>query len=259
MKKKLTLLLFGLLIAVGWTNVMAQEQPSVSPAQRFTLSVVDNQSVYDVANEENSYTNILQLSQSTSPFKLTADLLFEGDNYIYLHRVDNLGGDVECARINLNAQLVPSASGVIGAIDFYNDFDYNGRGRSYIGDNTIYYAYVDLSRDPVFNNYNNTQINEENNKKCLEERVSSLNSTISNLNNQNWRSNNKISTLTSENRKLRENQEKIKRELTEKNDKLQRNLNGLESKYNDLEYNHQTKINNLNNENKKLRKKKTFK
>lgn len=126
MKKKLTLLLFGLLIAVGWINVMAQEQPSVSPAQRFTLSVVDNQSVYDVANEENSYTNILQLSQSTSPFKLTADLLFEGDNYIYLHRVDNLGGDVECARINLNAQLVPSASGVIGAIDFYNDFDYNG-------------------------------------------------------------------------------------------------------------------------------------
>ena len=71
---------------------------------------------------------------------------------------------------------------------------------------------------------NSTQKNEEYNKKYLEVRVSSVNSTISNLNNQNWRSNNKISTLTSENRKLRENQEKTKRELTEKNYKLQSNL-----------------------------------
>ncbi len=137
--------------------------------------------------------------------------------------------------------------------NYTNPFNYHGIRRSYNGDNTIYYAYVDLSRDSVFNNYNNTQINEENNKKYLEERVSSLNSTISDLNNQNWRSNNKISDLTSENRKLKENQEKIKRELTEKNDKLQRNLNDLEGKYNDLKYNHQTKINNLNNENRNLR------
>ena len=71
---------------------------------------------------------------------------------------------------------------------------------------------------------NSTQKNEEYNKKYLEVRVSSVNSTISNLNNQNWRSNNKISTLTSENRKLRENQEKTKKELTEKNYKLQSNL-----------------------------------
>ena len=41
--------------------------------------------------------------------------------------------------------------------------------------------------------------------------------------------------------------------MTEKNDKLQRNLNDLEGKYNNLEYNHQTKINNLNNENRNLR------
>ena len=137
--------------------------------------------------------------------------------------------------------------------NYTNPFNRHGIWRSYNGYNTIYYAYVNLSIDPVFNNHNNTQINEENNKKYLEERVSSLNSTISNLNNQNWRSNNKISDLTSENRKLRENQEKIKRELTEKNDKLQRNLNDLEGKYNNLEYNHQTKINNLNNENRNLR------
>lgn len=122
MRNKLTFILFGLLTAVGWTSVMAQQQPSVSPAQRLALSVVDYQSTYDADAQTNTYTNTLQLSQPTGPYKLTADLLYEGNNYIYLHRVDNQNNDVECARINLNAAAAPSASGVIGAIDFYNDF-----------------------------------------------------------------------------------------------------------------------------------------
>ena len=176
------------------------------------------------------------------------------DRYIFKSQlIDNISKQTCIPKITIVEIDLYNRTYVNEYDNFTYAFDYDGRGRSYIGDNTIYYAYVDLSRDPVFNNYNNTQINEENNKKYLEERVSSLNSTISNLNNQNWRSNNKISDLTSENRKLRENQEKIKRELTEKNDKLQRNLNDLEGKYNNLEYNHQTKINNLNNENRNLR------
>ena len=176
------------------------------------------------------------------------------DRYIYKSQlIDNISKQACIPKVTIYDIYLYNRTYVDECKNYTNPFNcYNGR-RSYNGDTTIYYAYVELSRDPVFNNMNSTQKNEEYNKKCLEERVSSLNSTISNLNNQNWRSNNKISTLTSENRKLRENQEKIKRELTEKNDKLQRNLNDLEGKYNDLEYNHQTKINNLNNENKNLR------
>ena len=126
MKMKLTTLLFGLLLAVGWTNAVAQQQPTVSPAQRLTLSVLDYQSVYDIDAEENNYTNSLQLSQPEGPFKLTADLLNEGNNYIVLHRLDNQGGDEECARINLFAELEVPVSGVIGALDFYNDFESTG-------------------------------------------------------------------------------------------------------------------------------------
>ena len=52
---------------------------------------------------------------------------------------------------------------------------------SYNGDNTLYYAYVDLKKDSVFNNINKTQLQSESNKKYLENQVSILNRTISNL------------------------------------------------------------------------------
>ena len=132
-------------------------------------------------------------------------------------------------------------------------FNLENKRYSHKGDNNIYYAYVDLYKDTVFWNINNARREEENNKKYLENRVSALNSTISNLSKKNRVSNNKISSLKSENQKLRENQENIKRELTEKNDALQRNFNNLENKYNDLQYNHETEIKNLNNENRNLR------
>ena len=121
MKKKLTTLLFGLLLAVGWTSVMAQQQPSVSPAQRLALSVVDNQSVFDADAQTNTYTNTLRLSQATGDYKLTAGMLNEGDNYITIHRLDNLGGDVECLRVNLNTEVIEQESEVIDMINFYGD------------------------------------------------------------------------------------------------------------------------------------------
>ena len=119
--KKSMIVLFGLLLAVGWTSVMAQQQPSVSPAQRLALSVVDNQSLFDASAQTNTYTNTLRLSQADGPFKLTAGLLNEGNNYITIHRLDNTGGDVECLRVNLNTEVIEQESEVIDMLDFYGD------------------------------------------------------------------------------------------------------------------------------------------
>ncbi len=119
--KKSMIVLFGLLLAVGWTNVMAQQQPSVSPAQRLALSVVDNQSLFDASAQTNTYTNTLRLSQADGPFKLTAGLLNDGNNYITIHRLDNTGGDVECLRVNLNTEEIEFESEVIDMLDFYGD------------------------------------------------------------------------------------------------------------------------------------------
>ena len=85
MRNKLTFILFGLLISVGWTNVMAQSQPSVSPAERLSLSLVDNVSVYDPVAQTNTYTNTLQLTQPANN-KLTAGMLNNGDNHITITR-----------------------------------------------------------------------------------------------------------------------------------------------------------------------------
>lgn len=119
--KKSMIVMFGLLLAVGWTNVMAQQQPSVSPAQRLTLSVVDNQSLYDADEQTNTYTNTLRLSQADGPFKLTAGLLNDGNNYITIHRLDNTGGDVECLRVNLNTAMQNAEYELVDVLDFYGD------------------------------------------------------------------------------------------------------------------------------------------
>jgi hypothetical protein len=91
----------------------------------------------------------------------------------------------------------------------------NGR-YSYKGEQTIYYAYVDLYKDSVFYNINNTQLQSDSNKKNLENQVSDLNRTISNLNSQNWESNRKINDLTTQNKELIKKQENINREMTKK-------------------------------------------
>ena len=118
---------------------------------------------------------------------------------------------------------------------------------------TIYYAYVNLNNDPVFNNINNKQLQSESNNKYLENQVNSLNRTISYLNDKNWESNWKINDLTTQNKELKKKQENINREMTAKNSELQRNYNNLENKYNSLQTDHQLQIKNLNKENYNLK------
>lgn len=103
MRNKLTFILFGLLISVGWTNALAQQQPTQNLAERLTLSVADYQSVYDPVAGTNTYTNILDFALGSGDNKITAGMLNAGDNFITFHRLDSKGGDVECARVNLNA------------------------------------------------------------------------------------------------------------------------------------------------------------
>lgn len=112
MRNKLTIIMFGLLIAVGWTNALAQQQPTVSPAQRLALTVVDNVSVYDPVEQTNTYINTLQLTQpgNDNPYKLTAGMLNNGDNIITISRQGmkdgvNEGSPVDVASINLSAEI----------------------------------------------------------------------------------------------------------------------------------------------------------
>ena len=73
----------SLLLAMGWTNALAQGTPTVSPSQRLALSVVDNQCDFNITAEENEFTNKLRLSQPgiDNPYKLTAGMLNEGNNW----------------------------------------------------------------------------------------------------------------------------------------------------------------------------------
>ncbi len=106
MRNKLTIILFGLLIAVGWANALAQGTNTTSLLERLKLELVDNQSIYHIdANEPyNEYTNILRISQGDAKF--TAGMLNNGDNYIVVSRQgDTEDAATECARVNLNAEF----------------------------------------------------------------------------------------------------------------------------------------------------------
>ena len=127
----------SLLLVAGWTNALAQQQPSVSPAQRLALSVVDYQSTYDADAQTNTYTNTLQLSQPTGDYKLTAGMLNEGDNYITIHRLDNTGGDVECARVNLNCVQNGPMFEILDYADFYGDGTSAPSSNTYISSSDI--------------------------------------------------------------------------------------------------------------------------
>lgn len=119
MRKTILHITCGLLLATGWANALAQG--TTSPAQRLNLELVDNVSNYNIATQQNEYTNTLRLSQPTGDYKLTAGMLNEGDNYITIHRLDNTGGDVECARVNLNAVVTEPEYELVDEIDFVND------------------------------------------------------------------------------------------------------------------------------------------
>ena len=111
-------------------------------------------------------------------------------------------------------------------------------------DSNIYYAYVDLSRDSVFYNINNSQKNEEYNKECLQNEVKSLNTTINRLNNQNYQTERRIADLVGENKTI-----------LSKNKELKNNIENLERKCNDLQWSNDRQIENLNNANYQLKRK----
>ena len=108
----------SLLIALGWANTLAQESPTVTPAQRLNLELINNVSRYNIDEQQNEYTNTFRLTQPTD-YKLTAGMLKQGDNYITLHRID----DCSFARFNLSANITTPKSEVIDLLDFYQDGD----------------------------------------------------------------------------------------------------------------------------------------
>ena len=128
MRNKLTIILFGLLIAVGWTNALAQQQPTQNLAERLALTLVDNVSVYDPVEQTNTYTNTLQLTQpgNDNPYKFTAGMLNNGDNIITIARQGmkdgaNEGSPVDVASINLRAEVTTPVADIVDMIDFYGD------------------------------------------------------------------------------------------------------------------------------------------
>lgn len=112
---------FALLFTAGWTIAQAQSAGAQSPAQRIGLTLEDNRSVYTTVGEQNQYENDLRLNQPTGDYKLTAGLLYNGDNYIVLKRVDDQGEETPAARINLNAVKTVAESEILTILDFYDD------------------------------------------------------------------------------------------------------------------------------------------
>jgi hypothetical protein len=132
MTKKLTKLLFGLLIAAGWTNAFAQALPAESPVQRLKLELVDNVSIYNIDQQQNVYTNTLRVDQPDGNNKLIASMLKEGDNYIIFSRQgDTESEPTDFGRINLNA--VKTAPEVFfDGLNFYGDGSYAPSSSIYI-------------------------------------------------------------------------------------------------------------------------------
>ena len=111
-------LLSVLLIAV-WITGLAQS--SGSPSQRFKLVLVDNKSTFVIDSEQNHYVNTLGLSQPDSPYLLTADMLYEGDNIISVTRLDDKGDSIECARVNLHATFNGPSVIISPSVSYYRD------------------------------------------------------------------------------------------------------------------------------------------
>ena len=107
-------------------------------------------------------------------------------------------------------------------------FPFGEKRYLYDGEQTIYYAYVDLSKDTVFKNINDAQLNSDWEKKWKDDEIRNLNSTINNLDRNNFQNQIKINQMS------RKNQE-------------------LEKKYNDLQSSHKNEIKNLNNKNNDLK------
>ena len=121
MRKTILHITCGLLLATGWANALAQG--TTSPAQRLNLELVDNVSNYNIATQQNEYTNTLRLSQPTGDNKLTAGMLKQGDNIITVTRQgvkdgQNVGTPADVATINLNRAPQTYPTNPISSIDF---------------------------------------------------------------------------------------------------------------------------------------------
>lgn len=108
----------------------------------------------------------------------------------------------------------------------YTKANYDYECLSYSNDPPIFYAYVDLSRDPVFNNINKTQLDSERDKKYLENQVKDLNSTVNNLNNQNWEAKKKLNNIINKNE-----------QMSSKNKELEKDIRNLKNQYTLLLFN----------------------
>ena len=114
----LHLLMFTVILVSVCNIAQARPDNEPTPAQRINLSVADNRSVYTTVGERNDYTNLLRLSQPTGDYKFTAGMLYNGDNPIILHRIDDQGIDTECARINLRTVVTANEEEAIDGIGF---------------------------------------------------------------------------------------------------------------------------------------------
>lgn len=112
-------LLLSTLLIAGW--ILGQAQSSGSPSQRLKLVLVDNKSTFIIGNEQNHYVNTLRLSQPDSQYKLTADMLYEGDNVITVKRTDDNGNQVEFARINLKTVFNATTAVISPAVSYLSD------------------------------------------------------------------------------------------------------------------------------------------
>ena len=119
MQRGLLFILCSVLLSVCCVQALAQA--GYSPDKRLELSLVDNKSTYDIESESNHYINTLRISQPGGPFQLTADMLNAGDNIITIIRTDDMGGSVECIRLNLRTVFNATMVTITPVATFYRN------------------------------------------------------------------------------------------------------------------------------------------
>ena len=122
---------------------------------------------------------------------------------------------------------------------------------SFIGESNfknIIYIYVDISLNDIFYRLNQTQTQNDNNKKYLQEQINSLNKEKDRLNSQIWENNNLINSIKSQH-------EEEKNNLISKNYELENNLNSLKSTYESFKAQNESKVNDLYYKNREIERK----
>ena len=101
-------------------------------------------------------------------------------------------------------------------------FPFGEKRYLYDGEQTIYYAYVDLSKDTVFKNINDAQLNSDWEKKWKDDEIRNLNSTINNLDRNNFQNQIKINQMSRKNQELQSSHKNEIKNLNNKNNDLKR-------------------------------------